>query len=81
MRAYEHSGFILNFILDNDRIRFDPGFKDFELVLLNVFDALVKAVGIIPRVETKLYSEWVCWYFKSCFEVSNILCSLQKTHF
>jgi len=40
-------------------VRFEPDFPDFEVVLLNVFDAMIKAVGIVPRVETKLYSEWV----------------------
>ncbi|XP_064598423.1 dynein axonemal heavy chain 7-like [Liolophura sinensis] len=57
-RAYEHSGFILRLILDNTTIKFEPSFKDFEVVLLNVFDVMIKASGVVPRVETKLYSEW-----------------------
>ena len=28
-------------------------------MLINVFDIMVKAVGVVPRIETKLYSEWV----------------------
>ena len=58
-RAYEHSGFILRLILDGGQIKFEPDFPDFELVLINVFDVMIKNVGMIPRVETKLYSEWV----------------------
>ncbi|XP_070188303.1 dynein axonemal heavy chain 7-like isoform X3 [Littorina saxatilis] len=57
-RAFEHSGFILRLILDENQIKFEPPFEDFELVLLNVYDVMVKASGVVPRVETKLYSEW-----------------------
>ena len=31
----------------------------FQIVLTNVFDVMLKAVMVVPRVETKLYSEWV----------------------
>ena len=31
----------------------------FQVVLLNVYDVMIKAVMVVPRVETKLYSEWV----------------------
>lgn len=58
-RAFEHSGFILRLILEDNQIKFEPPFEDFELVLLNVYDVIVKASGVVPRVETKLYSEWV----------------------
>lgn len=58
-RAYEHPGFIMRLILDNTQIKFEPTFKDFEVVLLNVFDVMIKASQVVPRVETKLYSEWV----------------------
>lgn len=59
MRAYEHSGFVIRLVLDGTQVRFEPDFPDFEAVLLGVFEAMIKAVGIVPRVETKLYSEWV----------------------
>jgi len=59
VRAFEHPGFIIRLILEGTNVRFEPDFPDFELVLLNVYDVMVKAVGIVPRVETKLYSEWV----------------------
>ncbi len=58
-RAYEHSGFILRLILDGTNIKFEPTFQDFDLVLVNVFDVMMKNISTIPRVETKLYSEWV----------------------
>ena len=58
-RAYEHSGFILRLILDGTDIKYEPEFKDFEIVLINVYDVMIKSVGVVPRVETKLYSEWV----------------------
>ncbi|XP_078701931.1 dynein axonemal heavy chain 7-like isoform X3 [Branchiostoma floridae x Branchiostoma belcheri] len=58
IRAYEHPGFVMRLILDNVSIKFEPDFKDFEIVLLNVFDVMIKAVNVVPRVETKLYTEW-----------------------
>ncbi len=62
-RAYEHSGFVLNVILDERKeLHFDPDFSDFKLVLLNVYEAMVRAVEIVPRVETQLYSEWVSYW-------------------
>lgn len=35
--------------------------KLLQVVLLNVYDVMIKAVMVVPRVETKLYSEWVSW--------------------
>lgn len=58
-RAYEHSGFILRLILDGKAIRFEPNFPDFETVLLNAFDVMLKAIGSLQRIETRLYNEWV----------------------
>ena len=60
-RAYEHSGFILRLILENNEIKYEPDFKDYEVVLLNVYDVMLKAIAVVPRVEMKLYSEWVSW--------------------
>lgn len=59
VRAYEHPGFVLRLVLDQNTIRFEPDFKDFEVTLLNVYDMMLKSLSLIPRVETKLYSEWV----------------------
>ncbi|XP_073402803.1 dynein axonemal heavy chain 7 [Dendrobates tinctorius] len=58
VRIYEHPGFILRPILDNVAIKFEPDFNDYEIVLLNVFDVMVKAVSLVPRIESKLYSDW-----------------------
>ncbi|XP_053328214.1 dynein axonemal heavy chain 7 [Spea bombifrons] len=58
VRAYEHPGFIMRLILDNVSIKFEPDFNDYETVLLNVYDLMIKVVNLVPRVETKLYSEW-----------------------
>lgn len=49
----------MRLVIDGDSIKFEPDFKDFEIVLINVYDVMLKAVTIVPRVETKLYSEWV----------------------
>ena len=58
-RAFEHPGFVIRLVLDGSDIKFEPTFPDFEVVLLNVYDVMIKSVSVIPRVETKLYSEWV----------------------
>ncbi|XP_060067000.1 dynein axonemal heavy chain 7-like [Ylistrum balloti] len=57
-RAHEHPGFVLRLILDNNGIKFEPTFKEFEMVILNVYDVMIKASGQVPRVETKLYLDW-----------------------
>lgn len=59
VRAFEHPGFIMRLILDNDTIKFEPEFSDYIDIFLNVYDVMIKAVGFVPRVETKLYSKWV----------------------
>ncbi|XP_020612940.1 dynein heavy chain 7, axonemal-like [Orbicella faveolata] len=48
----------MRLVLEGDIVKFEPDFKDFEVVLLNVYDVMIKAVMVVPRVETKLYSEW-----------------------
>ncbi len=60
-RVHEHPGFIVRLILDGSAIRYEPDFSDFQVVLLNVYDVIVKTVGVVPRVETKLYAEWVSY--------------------
>ncbi|CAB4002499.1 dynein heavy chain 7, axonemal-like, partial [Paramuricea clavata] len=57
-KVLEHPGFVMRLVIDGDLIKFEPDFKDFEIVLINVYDVMLKAVTIVPRVETKLYSEW-----------------------
>ncbi|NWI17514.1 DYH7 protein, partial [Crypturellus soui] len=56
--AYEHPGFILRLVLENDCIKFEPSFSDCEDILLNVYTVMIKALSDIPRVETKLFSKW-----------------------
>ncbi|XP_078307189.1 dynein axonemal heavy chain 7 isoform X1 [Panthera onca] len=58
VRAFEHPGFIMRLILENDTIKFEPEFSDYIDILLNVYDIMIKAVSFVPRVETKLYSKW-----------------------
>lgn len=59
VRAFEHPGFIMRLILENDTIKFEPEFSDYIDILLNVYDIMIKAVSFVPRVETKLYFKWV----------------------
>ncbi|XP_047008198.1 dynein axonemal heavy chain 7-like [Ictalurus punctatus] len=58
VRAYEHPGFVLHLTLRQNKITLHPDFKDVETILLNVYDEMLKCVSLVPRVETKLYSEW-----------------------
>ncbi|XP_054535146.1 dynein axonemal heavy chain 7 isoform X6 [Pan troglodytes] len=58
VRAFEHPGFIMRLILDNDTIKFEPELSDYMDIFLNVYDVMIKAVSFVPRVETKLYSKW-----------------------
>uniref|UniRef100_UPI00398F1DFB dynein axonemal heavy chain 7 isoform X1 n=2 Tax=Pristiophorus japonicus TaxID=55135 RepID=UPI00398F1DFB len=58
IRVYEHPGFILRLILTVTNIQFEPEFKDFELILLSAYDVMLKTANLVPRVETKLYTEW-----------------------
>uniref|UniRef100_A0A8C5P1M0 Dynein axonemal heavy chain 7 n=1 Tax=Jaculus jaculus TaxID=51337 RepID=A0A8C5P1M0_JACJA len=58
IRAYEHPGFIMRLVLDNNTIKFEPEFNDYIDILVNVYDVMIKAVSFVPRVETKLYSKW-----------------------
>lgn len=59
VRAFEHAGFVMRLILDNNTIKFEPEFNDYIEIFLNVYDVMIKAVSFVPRVETKLYSKWV----------------------
>nr|XP_012632402.1 dynein heavy chain 7, axonemal isoform X3 [Microcebus murinus] len=58
VRAFEHPGFIMRLILDNDTIKFEPDFNDYIEIFVNIYDVMIKAVSFVPRVETKLYSKW-----------------------
>lgn len=49
--------------------------KLLQVVLLNVYDVMIKAVMVVPRVETKLYSEWVSYYQHSVKMATCKYCS------
>ncbi|NP_001355646.1 dynein, axonemal, heavy chain 7B isoform X1 [Mus musculus] len=57
-RAFEHPGFIMRLILDKKTIKFAPDFNDYIDILINVYEIMIKMVSFVPRVETKLYSQW-----------------------
>ncbi|XP_030613861.1 dynein heavy chain 7, axonemal isoform X2 [Archocentrus centrarchus] len=57
-RASEHLGFVLDLILEDKEIRFEPSLKVYEEAFLNVYKFMLKSVSVIPRVETKLYPDW-----------------------
>ncbi|KAM9284699.1 LOW QUALITY PROTEIN: dynein axonemal heavy chain 7 [Cariama cristata] len=58
VQVYKHPGLILRLILENDVIKFEPDFNDYEDTLLNVYTVMIQTVSDIPRVKTKLFSEW-----------------------
>ncbi|CAH8568670.1 unnamed protein product [Dicrocoelium dendriticum] len=56
--AHEMPGFIIRLLLDETSIKFEPSIQEFENVLLNMFQNMLKVIQSIPRIETRLYSEW-----------------------
>ncbi|KAM9486846.1 dynein axonemal heavy chain 7-like [Clarias gariepinus] len=58
VKAYKHSGFVLRLIVKQNNIVFEPEFKDFEAILLNVYDSMLTCISCVPRVETNMYSKW-----------------------
>lgn len=50
----DHLGFVINLVLDENTIKFEPDFKDFEVALLNVYNMMLKSISLIPRVEPQL---------------------------
>ncbi|XP_029937135.1 dynein heavy chain 7, axonemal [Myripristis murdjan] len=58
IQAYDHPGFVLNLMLEDREINFEPSFKTFEMVLLQVYDQMLTLISVMPRLETMLYSEW-----------------------
>ncbi|KAM6332812.1 dynein axonemal heavy chain 7 [Podargus strigoides] len=80
VQAYKHPGLILRLILDNDCIKFEPDFNDYEDTLLNVYTLMIQAVSDIPRVETKLFSEWPKGEFSSTVLKPIILDEILNEH-
>uniref|UniRef100_A0A3Q3S6H3 Dynein axonemal heavy chain 7 n=1 Tax=Mastacembelus armatus TaxID=205130 RepID=A0A3Q3S6H3_9TELE len=58
-KCYEHPGFVLHLILEDREIKFEPDFKLYEEALLNVYELMLSSISKLPRVETKLFPEWV----------------------
>merc|ERR1712048_348475 len=58
IRKYQHPGFILRLQLDVDHIAFSPSFNTIEEVLTSFVDTIVQAVMNIPRIETKMYTDF-----------------------
>ncbi|GAA51425.1 dynein heavy chain 7 axonemal [Clonorchis sinensis] len=56
--GHEMPGFIIRLLLDESTIRFEPSIQEFETVLISMFDNMHKVIQSIPRIETRLYSEW-----------------------
>ncbi|CAH8446304.1 unnamed protein product [Heterobilharzia americana] len=54
----QHPGFILRLVLDENVVKFEPSIEEFEVTLLNMFDYMHKVIQSIPRIETRLYSDW-----------------------
>ena len=69
MRKNDFQGFIVRLVLEGTDMKFEPSLSDFETVLLNVFDVFVKAVSMVPRVETKLYPVEVRRHFSSMHDL------------
>ncbi|XP_014666536.1 PREDICTED: dynein heavy chain 7, axonemal-like [Priapulus caudatus] len=52
-----HISFIIRLILETSGVKFEPEFENFEAVLMNVYEMMLTAVEIVPRVESKLLPE------------------------
>ena len=49
----------MRLMLADKTIEFQPEFVDFEVAILGVYNKMLGSVSLIPRVETKLFSETV----------------------
>ncbi|KAK4472821.1 hypothetical protein MN116_004037, partial [Schistosoma mekongi] len=58
LTGQQHPGFIIRLVLDENMVKFEPSIEDIESILLNVFDDMHKVIQSIPRIETRLYSDW-----------------------
>nr|XP_029135329.1 dynein heavy chain 7, axonemal [Labrus bergylta] len=56
-RAYEYPGFVLHLVLEDREIKFEPNLKQYEEVLLDVYELMLRSISMVPRVETKLYPD------------------------
>ncbi|VDN15228.1 unnamed protein product [Dibothriocephalus latus] len=51
-------GFIIRLVLDDATIKFEHSLEEFENVLLGMFAEMKKVIEGIPRIETRLYTDW-----------------------
>ncbi|ERL86097.1 hypothetical protein D910_03511 [Dendroctonus ponderosae] len=56
---FSSKGFQIKLVQRMNILSFEPPFKNFRDVLIHEIDAIVDAVMDIPRLETKLYLDWV----------------------
>ncbi|XP_075336554.1 dynein axonemal heavy chain 7 [Odontesthes bonariensis] len=57
-RTSGRPGFVLHLILENNEIKFEPDLKMYEEALLHVYELMLRSIGMVPRIETKLYHDW-----------------------
>lgn len=50
---------MLHLILEDREITFEPKLKLYEEALLQVYELMLRSVSMVPRVETKMFLEWV----------------------
>lgn len=56
---YKNKGFQVKLLQRGDMLAFEPPFKNFRDALLKLIDIIIEAVEDIPRLETKLYLDWM----------------------
>lgn len=56
--GYTNRGFEINVVMRNKQLTFEPSFNKFSEALLGIYDKMIKAVGTIPRLETRLYLDY-----------------------
>ncbi|CAF0812566.1 unnamed protein product [Didymodactylos carnosus] len=57
IKPYEHGGFIINMLLSENEIKFEPSYEDFEVVFLSMYDLIISKCSNLSRIETKLFSD------------------------
>lgn len=67
-------GFILRLVLDDKKIKFDPTIEEFEDSMMGLFERMAQVIQSIPRIETRLYAEWVSVCSKRCIGNKTRLC-------
>lgn len=58
-RSRKTSGFVVHLILEDTDIKFEPDFREYEEALIAVFELMLRTTSDMPRIETKLFVDWV----------------------